>query len=102
MLVILIQEDEDKAASMLHILREKHRQYQIRNIRWIQTDTGKDILIELLRRQNSAFLIVSVNLGSLRQEVSSSGRVLVITDYVELMKERQASLHTKVADLRLF
>ena len=47
-------------------------------------------------------MIVSVNLGSLRQEVSSSGRVLVITDYVELMKERQASLHTKVADLRLF
>ena len=42
----------------------------------------------------------SVNLGSLRQEVSSSGRVLVTTDYVELMKERQASLHTRVVDTK--
>ena len=51
-----------------------------------------------------SFIIVSlvnlVNLGSLRQEVCSSGRVQIITDYVELIKERKASLHTKVVDTK--
>ena len=42
----------------------------------------------------------ATNLGSLRQEVSSSGQVLVITDFVEQMKERQASLHNKVVDTK--
>ena len=42
----------------------------------------------------------ATNLGSLRQEVSSSGQVLIVTDYVELMKERQASLHNKVVDTK--
>lgn len=42
----------------------------------------------------------AVNLGSLRQECSSSGRVLVITDYVDLMKERKMNLHKKVLDTK--
>ena len=41
-----------------------------------------------------------MHLGCLRQESSSSGRVAVMAEFVELVRARTAAAHTRVLDTR--
>jgi len=42
----------------------------------------------------------ATNLGSLRQEYSSSSRVAVISEYVEMIKEKTIAVHNKVVETK--
>ena len=46
------------------------------------------------------FVRAAVHLGCLRQESSSSGRVAVMAEFVELVRARTAAAHTRVLDTR--
>ena len=43
---------------------------------------------------------ISANLGSLRQEYSSSSQVAVISEYVEMIKEKTVAVHNKVVETK--
>ena len=44
--------------------------------------------------------IISASLGSLRQELSASHTVSVLVEYVDLLTERNASVHEQLVDAK--
>lgn len=60
--------------------------------------------VQLLKYYYTILIIIvvraAVHLGCLRQESSSSGRVAVMAEFVELVRARTAAAHTRVLDTR--